>query len=84
MLDANWNVRSSSSFAWVYLHQGGRYDTGTGLYSFRDRDYSPTLGRWMEIDPIGFGGGDTNLYRYELDDAPNQEDPTGTRDINCE
>jgi YD repeat-containing protein len=30
VLDPNWNARSNSSFAWVYLHQGGRYDTVTG------------------------------------------------------
>jgi RHS repeat-associated protein len=79
ILDAttNWNTRSASSFAWVYLHQGGRYDTGTGLYSFRNRDYSPTLGRWVELDPLGFRAGDVNLYRYVSDSPVNLLDPFG-------
>jgi 1-aminocyclopropane-1-carboxylate deaminase/D-cysteine desulfhydrase-like pyridoxal-dependent ACC family enzyme len=25
VLDANWNVLAASAFAWVYLHQGGRF-----------------------------------------------------------
>jgi RHS repeat-associated protein len=79
ILDAtpNWNTRSASSFAWVYLHQGGRYDTGTGLYSFRNRDYSPTLGRWMQLDPLGFTAGDSNLYGYILGSPMNASDPSG-------
>src|SRR5207244_3840005 len=43
VLDPSWNLRSGSSFAWVYLHQGGRYDSNSGLYNFRNRTYSPTL-----------------------------------------
>jgi RHS repeat-associated protein len=58
ILDPNWNVRSSSSFGWIYLHQGGRYDTTSGLYNFDNRDYSPTLGRGLRTDPAGFGSGD--------------------------
>ena len=26
--------------------------------------YDPTVGRWLSLDPIGFEGNDTNLYRY--------------------
>jgi hypothetical protein len=44
VLDAGWNLRSGgSSYAWRYLHQGGRFDVTTGLDNFRNRDYSPTL-----------------------------------------
>ncbi len=81
VLDPNWNVRSSSSFVWVYLHQGGRYDTATGLYSFRKRDYSPVLGRWIEVDPLGLGAGDANLYLYEGNSALTFTDPGGTTRI---
>src|SRR5262249_9000722 len=78
-LDANWNVRGSSSFAWIYLHQGGRLDTATGLYGFRHRDYSPTLGRWMQLDPISYRAGDSNLYRYERNIPTTVTDPSGTK-----
>ena len=60
-----------------YLFQGGRYDTTTGLYEFGARDYSPTLGRWMEQDPIGYAGGDSNLYGFVGENPATQNDPTG-------
>ncbi len=76
-LDPNtWSPRASQ-YSWIYLHQGGRYDSILGLYIFRYRDYSPTLGQWMQQDPSGYASGSTNLYGY-LDDAPPvQIDPEG-------
>ena len=59
-------------FSWIYLHQGGRYDTTSGLYNFRNRDYSPTLGRWMEEDPIDYNAGENDLYGYASDNPSNQ------------
>lgn len=48
VLDANWgnDADGQSDVGWLYLHQGGRYDATAGLYHFRNRDYSPTPGRW--------------------------------------
>ncbi|MBK9610008.1 RHS repeat-associated core domain-containing protein [Candidatus Amarobacter glycogenicus] len=43
---------------------GGLYDADTGLVRFGARDYDPQTGRWTAKDPIGFAGGDTNLYAY--------------------
>jgi RHS repeat-associated protein len=43
---------------------GGRENDGTGLYYYRARYYSPALQRFISEDPIGFGGGDANLYGY--------------------
>jgi RHS repeat-associated protein len=74
---ATWNVKSGSDFAWVYRHQGLRLDLATGTYYDRMREYSPTLGRFVQVDPIGFGGGDVNLYRYEGNDPTDSLDPTG-------
>jgi RHS repeat-associated protein len=56
VLDANWNP-TTDQFAWQYMHQGGRLDPVTGLYLFRHRDYSPTLGNWIEQDPAGYVDG---------------------------
>jgi RHS repeat-associated protein len=78
-LNATWSTLSGSAYVWQYLHQGGRYDVSAGLYSFRNRDYSPTLGRWAENDPLRLGAGDTNLYRYLGNGASSALDPTGTR-----
>jgi len=36
------------------------------------------LGRWTARDPIGFVGGDTNLYGYTSNDPVNFIDPSGT------
>jgi hypothetical protein len=44
---------------------------------FGARDYDPTTGRWTAPDPIGFDGGDANLYRYAAGDPVNGLDPTG-------
>jgi RHS repeat-associated protein len=71
--DATWNVRSSSSVAWVYNFQGKRFDAVVGLYWFNRRFYSPTLQVFVSQDPI-FA---TNLYLAEGDDPPNRVDPSG-------
>jgi RHS repeat-associated protein len=43
---------------------GGLYEPTTKLTRFGVRDYDPYLGRWLTQDPLSFGAGDTNLYRY--------------------
>jgi RHS repeat-associated protein len=48
-----------------------------GMYYYRARMYSPTLGRFLQTDPIGFAGG-MNLYGYVLNDPINFTDPLGT------
>ena len=56
---------------------GGVFDKHTGLTRFGARDYDPEAGRWTAKDPIGFAGGDTNLYGYVLNDPVNWVDPNG-------
>jgi len=62
---------SSLSFA------GCLYDEHTGLVRFGARDFNPTIGRWTNKDPIGFGGGVSNLYEYCINDPVNFVDPSG-------
>jgi hypothetical protein len=43
----------------------------------RGRYYDPNVGRWTSEDPIAFGAGDSNLYRYVENDPSNFRDPSG-------
>ncbi len=43
----------------------------------RARLYAPQLGRFLSEDPLGYGGGDTNLYSFAWNNAKNWNDPTG-------
>ncbi|MFZ5844764.1 MAG: RHS repeat-associated core domain-containing protein [Pseudomonadota bacterium] len=56
---------------------GGLYDNDTKLTRFGARDYDAEIGRWTAKDPIGFAGGDSNLYAYVGNDPVNFSDPTG-------
>jgi RHS repeat-associated protein len=58
-------------------YAGGLYDRDTGLVRFGARDYDPETERWTAKDPIGFDGGDPNLYGYVLGDPVNGNDPSG-------
>ncbi|MEW4368192.1 RHS repeat-associated core domain-containing protein [Aliikangiella sp. GXAS 306] len=55
----------------------GIYDRDTGLTRFGARDYDPQAGRWTSKDPIGFAGGDSNIYGYVFSDPVNGIDPNG-------
>jgi RHS repeat-associated protein len=56
---------------------GGLHDKDTNLIRFGYRDFDPETGRWTARDPIGFAGGDTNLYGYVASDPVNFIDSNG-------
>ena len=60
-----------------YGFDGREYDAAVGLYYFRARFYDPDTGRFVTQDPQGYGGGDTNLYRFAGNNPATLGDPTG-------
>lgn len=68
---------SNEAFKVPFGFAGGLYDQDTKLTRFGYRDYDAETGKWTAKDPIGFDGGDSNLYGYVLGDPVNFVDPTG-------
>jgi RHS repeat-associated protein len=65
-------LASTSSYKYT-----GREDDGSGLFYYRARYYHPRLQRFIAEDPIGFLGGDIDLYDY-VDNSPMKfVDPLG-------
>jgi RHS repeat-associated protein len=60
-----------------FKYAGGEYDNVVGTDRFGARYYSSADGRWQAQDPLGFGGGDANLYRYVGNGPTDGTDPTG-------
>lgn len=60
---------------------GGLHDRDTGLVRFGYRDYMPETGRWTAKDPIGFDGGDVDLFGYVENNPINRIDPLGLWEI---
>ncbi|HPC96721.1 MAG TPA: RHS repeat-associated core domain-containing protein [Sedimentisphaerales bacterium] len=59
-----------------FMFTGHEFDTETGLYYYRARYYNPTIGRFLQTDPIGYEGG-MNMFGYCGNNSLNCVDPLG-------
>ncbi len=59
-----------------FQYTGQAWIPEVGLYHYKARAYSPTLGRFLQTDPIGYGDG-LNWYAYVSNDPLNFTDPLG-------
>ena len=74
-------ISQSGSIQNPYTFTGREYDEETGMYYYRARYYDPQTGRFISEDPIGFAGGDVNLYAYVGNNPVNFIDPDGQKFI---
>ena len=72
----------SSTLSNRYTYTGREWDASLSLHHFRARWMSPSAGRFLGRDPIGYGGGHS---QYELfsSRALRKLDPTGKITIDC-
>ena len=61
----------------LFLFTGRPFDSDTRLQNNLNRWYDASVGRWLSEGPIGFNGGDGNLYRYVRNVPTDTSDPLG-------
>jgi RHS repeat-associated protein len=77
----SWKAPSDrSSYGNRYMFTGREWLADVQLYDYRNRLYNPDTGTFVQKDPLGFGGGDANLFRYCGGDPVNKRDPSGLQD----
>lgn len=71
------NSSGSTENPFKYVGKYGVMDEGDDFFFMRARYYNAETGRFLSKDPIGFAGGDWNLYAYVAANPVVGIDPTG-------
>jgi RHS repeat-associated protein len=79
--DSTFSILNFSFFQNRFLFTGREWIGEIGIYDYRNRIYSPELGRFLQTDPIRFDAGDVNLYRYVGNDSVTKVDPYGLESL---
>jgi RHS repeat-associated protein len=81
--DASNSALSASPRENRFLFTGREWIGEIGIYDYRNRIYSPELGRFLQTDPIRFDAGDVNFYRYVANNSIRWIDPNGLEKRDC-
>ena len=77
ILDASGATLPTSNFSIRTLYTGREWDATLALHHFRARWMSPSAGRFLTRDPIGWRAGQFSIYAYLNDRPVSGLDPSG-------
>ncbi len=82
LYDSYGNSTCSGAGGVPFRYTGQYLDPETCLYYYRARYYSPAMGRFLQVDPVGYTA-DMDLYTYVGNDPTNMTDAYGEAADQC-